>query len=156
LGDARPDAYDRLVDRLLASPHYMASVGAALARRHPLRGKRGIRADLLRPNAWPYRDYVIRSPNEDKPYLQFAREQIAGDVLEPVTRDGITATSFVFGPVDAVGLTSAVESERAKWFGRTISRRWWAWSDKPSRPHRELRSPPRSQVRPHPAKTSIA
>ena len=113
LGDARPDAYDRLVDRLLASPHY----GERWAR-HWLDVIRyaeseGFERDLLRPNAWPYRDYVIRSLNEDKPYLQFAREQIAGDVLEPVTRDSITATSFlVFGPVDAVGLTSAVESER--------------------------------------------
>ena len=113
LRDGRPDAYERLVDRLLASPHY----GERWAR-HWLDVVRyaeseGFERDLLRPNAWPYRDYVIRSLNEDKPYLRFAREQIAGDVLEPVTHDGIVATSFlVFGPVDAVGLTSAVEAER--------------------------------------------
>src|SRR5207244_6180970 len=114
VGDARPDAYVRLVDRLLASPHY----GERWAR-HWLDVIRyaeseGFERDLLRPNAWPYRDYVIRSLNKDKPYLQFAREQIAGDVLEPLTRDGITATSLlVFGPVDPVGLTSAVEAARA-------------------------------------------
>jgi hypothetical protein len=113
LGDTRPDAYERLADRLLASPHY----GERWAR-HWLDVVRyaeseGFERDLLRPNAWPYRDYVIRSLNEDKPYLQFAREQIAGDVLDPVTHGGIVATSFlVFGPVDAVGLTSAVDAER--------------------------------------------
>jgi mono/diheme cytochrome c family protein len=113
LGDARPDAYERLVDRLLAAPQY----GERWAR-HWLDVVRyaeseGFERDLLRPNVWPYRDYVIRSLNADKPYLEFAREQIAGDVMEPATRDGIIASSFlVLGPVDAVGLTSAVEAER--------------------------------------------
>ncbi|MCA2968106.1 MAG: DUF1553 domain-containing protein [Acidobacteriaceae bacterium] len=111
--DRRPDAYARLVDRLLASPHY----GEHWAR-HWLDTVRfaeseGFERDWIREHAWPYRDYVIRSFNADKPYAQFAREQIAGDVLTPPTRDGVVATSMlVLGPYDAVGLTSAVDRER--------------------------------------------
>jgi hypothetical protein len=113
LEDSRPDAYERLVDKLLSSPHY----GEQWAR-HWLDVVRyaeseGFERDWLRDHAWPYRDYVIRSFNEDKPYTLFAKEQIAGDVLKPATRDGITATSLlVLGPYDAVGLTSAVPQER--------------------------------------------
>lgn len=111
--DNRADAYEKLVDRLLASPHY----GERWAR-HWLDVARfteseGFERDLMREHAWPYRDYVIRSFNEDKPYLQFAREQIAGDLLEAGAREGVIATGFlVSGPTDAVGLTSAVERER--------------------------------------------
>ena len=114
VADRRADAYERLVDRLLSSPHY----GERWAR-HWLDVVRfseseGFERDWLRDHAWAYRDYVIRSFNQDKPYTQFAKEQIAGDVLPPVTRDGITATGLlVLGPFDAVGLTSAVPRERA-------------------------------------------
>src|SRR5712692_10757953 len=75
----------------------------------------GFERDWLRDHAWSYRDYVIRSFNEDKPYALFAREQIAGDVLGPLTHhDGVEATGLlVLGPFDAVGLTSAVAQERA-------------------------------------------
>ena len=114
LADRRTDAYERLVDRLLSSPHY----GERWAR-HWLDVVRfseseGFERDWLRDHAWAYRDYVIRSFNQDKPYTQFAKEQIAGDALPTVTRDGITATGLlVLGPFDAVGLTSAVPRERA-------------------------------------------
>lgn len=113
LADSRPDAYERLIDRLLASPRY----GEHWAR-HWLDTVRyseseGFERDWLRDNAWPYRDYVIRSFNSDKPYAQFVGEQIAGDVMEPSTRDGLAATSLLaLGPFDAVGLTSAVAQER--------------------------------------------
>ena len=113
VADPSPEAYPRLVDRLLASPQY----GERWAR-HWLDLVRfaeseGFERDLPRDHAWPYRDYVIRALNDDKSYLQFAREQIAGDVLEPGTRDGIVATTMLtLGPVDAVGLTSALEDER--------------------------------------------
>ncbi len=115
VADTRPDAYEREIDRLLASPQY----GERWAR-HWLDVARyaeseGFERDWLRDHAWPYRDYVIRSFNEDKPYAQFVREQIAGDVIEPVTHDGVIATSFLaMGPYDAVGLTSAVAQERAQ------------------------------------------
>jgi len=111
--DARPDAYARLIDQLLARPSY----GEHWAR-HWLDVVRyseseGFERDWLRDHAWPYRDYVIRSFNADKPYAQFVREQIAGDVLTPPTHEGLIATSLLaLGPYDAVGLTSAVEQER--------------------------------------------
>ena len=113
LRDRSPRAYERLVDRLLASPQY----GERWARRWldvvRYAESEGFERDVPRDHAWPYRDYVIRSFNRDKPYLQFAREQIAGDVMEPVTRDGVAATAMLtLGPVDAIGLTSAVLEER--------------------------------------------
>lgn len=96
-------AYLRLVDRLLASPHY----GERQAR-HWLDVVRfsesdGFEEDEQRNEAWTYRDYVVRAFNEDLPYDQFVREQIAGDVLKPVTGQSIAATGMlVAGPWDAV------------------------------------------------------
>src|SRR5439155_1312487 len=64
----------------------------------------GFERDKVRDHAWRYRDYVIRSFNEDKSYPQFVKEQVAGDVLEPVTAEGVVATGFlVAGPWDEVG-----------------------------------------------------
>ncbi len=102
--DRHPAAYERLVDRLLASPHY----GERWAR-HWLdvahyADTHGFDKDKVRLNAWPYRDYVIRSFNQDKPYGRFVMEQIAGDVLFPDSPDGVVATGFlVAGPFDWVG-----------------------------------------------------
>ncbi len=96
-------AYLKLVDRLLASPHY----GERQAR-HWLDVVRfsesdGFEEDEQRNEAWTYRDYVVRAFNEDLPYDQFVREQIAGDVLKPVTGQSIAATGMlVAGPWDAV------------------------------------------------------
>ncbi len=97
-------AVSTLVDKLLASPNY----GERWAR-HWLDivhygDTHGYDKDKLRPNAWPYRDYVIRSLNEDKPYTRFIEEQIAGDYLYPNTRDGIEALGFIAaGPWDFIG-----------------------------------------------------
>ena len=90
LVDHAPDAYDGLVDRLLASPRY----GERWAR-HWLDvvhygETHGYDKDQPRPMAWPYRDYVIRSFNADKPYARFVQEQVAGDVLFPGSTDGLT------------------------------------------------------------------
>ena len=79
--DESPNAYKTLVERLLASPRYGERWG-----RHWLDVTRyadtnGFSNDFERPNAWRYRDYVIRAFNQDKPYDQFIREQIAGDEL---------------------------------------------------------------------------
>jgi len=87
--DNAPDAYEKLVDSLLASPRY----GERWAR-HWLDvvhfgETHGYDKDQPRPNAWPYRDYVIRAFNTDKPYSRFVQEQVAGDVLFPGTVDGI-------------------------------------------------------------------
>ncbi|MBM3762502.1 MAG: DUF1549 domain-containing protein [Acidobacteria bacterium] len=104
VNDASPDAWARAVDRHLASPRY----GERWAR-HWLDVARfcesqGYERDKVRDNIWPYRDYVIRAFNKDKPYSQFVREQIAGDVLQPVTHEAIAATAFlVAGPWDEVG-----------------------------------------------------
>jgi hypothetical protein len=112
--DARPDALERQVERLLASPAY----GERWAR-HWLDVVRfgesqGFEYDRIRDHAWRYRDYVIRAFNDDKPYDQFVREQLAGDVLEPVTSDGIVATGFlVAGPWDQAGNSAASASLRA-------------------------------------------
>ena len=88
-------AFESVVERLLASPHY----GERWAR-HWLDvvhfgETHGYDKDKPRPNAWPYRDYVIRALNADKPYSQFIREQIAGDVLYPGTVDGTEALGFL-------------------------------------------------------------
>ncbi|HKX62063.1 MAG TPA: DUF1549 domain-containing protein, partial [Verrucomicrobiae bacterium] len=92
VGDAAADAYEKLVDRLLASPRY----GERWAR-HWLDvvhfgETHGYDKDQPRPNAWPYRDYVIRSFNGDKPYDRFIREQLAGDAL-----GAPEATGFLVG-----------------------------------------------------------
>jgi mono/diheme cytochrome c family protein len=92
VSDPDPRAYEKLVERLLASPHY----GERWAR-HWLDVVRfaesnGFEMNRARPNAWPYRDYVIRAFNEDKPYDQFVREQLAGDLL-----GADEATGFLVG-----------------------------------------------------------
>ena len=112
LADDHPQAYEQLVDRLLDSPRY----GERLAR-HWLDVVRyadtcGYDKDKLRPNAWPYRDYVIRSFNEDKPYARFVQEQIAGDVLFPGEPDGILGLGFIAaGPWDFIGHVEVPESK---------------------------------------------
>src|SRR5262245_52824408 len=117
VSDRSPGAYAKLIDRLLASPHHGERWG-----RHWLDVVRfgesdGFENDKMREHAWRYRDYVIASFNADKPYPQFVREQIAGDVLAPVTRDGIAASGFlVAGPWDEIQnvAKSPVEKRRAR------------------------------------------
>ncbi|QDV50350.1 PSD1 and planctomycete cytochrome C domain-containing protein [Gimesia fumaroli] len=94
VNDPAPDAYEKLVDRLLASPRY----GERWAR-HWLDLVRyadtnSFERDGVKPNAWRFRDYVIRSFNEDKPYNQFIKEQLAGDELDQVTNETIIATGY--------------------------------------------------------------
>ena len=104
VGDSSPRAYERLLDRLLASPHYGECWGRHWLDLARFGESHGYERDIIRDNAWPYRDYVIRSFNQDKPYPQFVREQLAGDVLEPVTREGVVGTGFlVAAPWDDVG-----------------------------------------------------
>lgn len=110
--DPSPRAYEDLVERLLASKHY----GEHWAR-HWLDVVKyadtcGYDKDKLRPNAWPYRDYVIRSFNEDKPYARFVQEQVAGDVLFPAESDGILGLGFIAaGPWDFIGHVEVPESK---------------------------------------------
>jgi hypothetical protein len=92
--DPRPEAYERLVDRLLASPRFgerWALYWLDLVR---YAESDGFKADDPRPNAWHYRDYVIRAFNEDRPYDRFVREQLAGDELYPGDPEALAATGL--------------------------------------------------------------
>ena len=94
LVDQSPDAFEKLVARLLLSSHYgerWARHWLDLAR---YSDSEGFKSDQTRPNAWRYRDYVIHSFNGDKPYDRFVREQIAGDELWPNDPDAKVATAF--------------------------------------------------------------
>jgi len=121
--DRAPDAYVRLVDRLLASPRY----GERWAR-HWLDvvhygDTHGYDKDKLRPHAWPYRDYVVRALNADKPYARFVEEQVAGDVLFPGTADGIEALGFIAaGPWDFIGHAEVPESKTDGKLARHLDR----------------------------------
>ncbi len=93
-----------LVDQLLASPAFGEKFGQHWLDLARYGETHGYDKDKPRNNAWPYRDYVIRSFNEDKPYGRFVREQVAGDVLFPGTPDGIVALGFLAaGPWDLIG-----------------------------------------------------
>jgi hypothetical protein len=111
--DRSERAYENLVERLLVSPRY----GERWAR-HWLdivryTESQGFEYDRLRDNAWPYRDYVIKSFNEDKPYDRFVMEQIAGDALQPATTESINAVSMlVCGPWDQAGSSQANVAQR--------------------------------------------
>ncbi len=114
VADKSTDAYDKLVDRLLASPRY----GERWAR-HWLDLVRyadsdGYRVDDFRPHSWRYRDYVVRSLNADKPYDRFIKEQLAGDELFPGEPDALVATGYLrhwiyeYNNRDAVGQWSTI------------------------------------------------
>jgi cytochrome c553 len=95
VNDASSDAYEKLIERLLAGPHY----GERWAR-HWLDLVRyadsdGYRIDDYRPYAWRYRDYVINALNSDKPYDRFVKEQLAGDELWPQEKEAMVATTFL-------------------------------------------------------------
>lgn len=110
LADPRPDAYERVVDRLLASPQ-----SAERMARHWLDIARfgesnGFEHDELRPNAWRYRDWLVTAFHDDLPYDAFARAQLAGDVLG----DAAAATGFlVAGAWDSVGQNQQSAAMRA-------------------------------------------
>lgn len=122
-GDPSPNAFDRELDRLLASPrygerwarHWMDVVHYAETHGHD--------EDAIRPNMWPYRDYLIAAFNSDKPYARFVREQVAGDVLYPAIPEATVATAFLAtGPWDAssqMGIQDGtIDKERARYLDR--------------------------------------
>lgn len=123
VADPDPQAYEKLVDELLASPRY----GERWAR-HWLDvvhygDTHGYDKDKVRPNAWPYRDYVIRAFNEDRPYDRFVKEQLAGDVYYPGTRDGVAGLGFIAaGPFDFVGQIEVGDGTMEKQRVRNIDR----------------------------------
>src|SRR5437773_1890425 len=114
LADASKDTFRKVVERLLASPRYGERWG-----RHWLDVARyadsgGYSNDFERPNAWRYRDYVIRSFNSDKPYDRFVREQLAGDEIDAKDPEKLIATGFLrMGPWEHTGMSVAAETRQA-------------------------------------------
>ena len=92
--DSRPDAYERLIDRLLDSPHYGEKWGRHWLDLVRYAESNSFERDGTKPFVWRYRDYVIRSFNSDKPYDQFLLEQLAGDELDNVTNETLIATGY--------------------------------------------------------------
>jgi hypothetical protein len=132
LADRSPEAWAKVVDRLLASPQYGERWG-----RHWLDVARyadtgGFEADPLYPGAWRYRDYVIRSLNADKPFDRFIQEQVAGDELWPDDREAVLGTGlYCIGPtleesamlsnqLEHEWLTDAVDTTGAAFLGLTL------------------------------------
>ena len=95
VNDSTPEAWENLVDRLLNSPHYgerQARLWLDLVR---YADSDGYKSDDYRPDAWRYRDYVISSFNDDKPYNRFLSEQLAGDELYPGDMQALVATGYL-------------------------------------------------------------
>jgi hypothetical protein len=113
VADADPQSYEKLVNKLLASPHY----GERWAR-HWLDIVRygesqGFERNKLRPNAWKYRDYVVEAFNSDQPYDEFIRWQIAGDVIQPDDPLAVIASGFlVLGPYDLTAYNNGTPDMR--------------------------------------------
>jgi hypothetical protein len=104
VNDPAPDAYEKLVDRLLDSPHYGERWGRHWLDVVRFAESHGYETNLLRTNAWPYRDYVIRAFNDDIPYPQFVLEQLAGDTIPDADWLVQSATGFLVGGAhDMVG-----------------------------------------------------
>ncbi|HET6574164.1 MAG TPA: DUF1549 and DUF1553 domain-containing protein [Fimbriiglobus sp.] len=99
LKDESADAYEKVIDRLLASPRYGERWGRHWLDLARYADSNGYEFDEPRPDAWRYRDYVIRSFNADKPFDRFVIEQLAGDEAFPGDRDALIATGFnLLGP----------------------------------------------------------
>jgi len=94
LADPSPQAFAKVIDRLLASPRYGERWGRHWLDLARYADSEGFKADETRPNIWRYRDYVIQSFNEDKPYDRFVQEQLAGDEMFPGDVQALVATGF--------------------------------------------------------------
>lgn len=112
VNDRSTNGYEKLVDRLLASPHYGEQWGRHWLDVARFGESKGFEQNHLINNLWPYRDYVIRSFNEDKPFNRFIVEQLAGDVIgrgDPAVEIG---TAFlVSGPYDSVGNQDEIQQK---------------------------------------------
>ena len=93
--DPSPTAYEKVVDRLLASPHYGERWALKWLDVVRYAETNGFELDADRPHAWRYRDYVIDSFNRDKPYDQFIKEQIGGDEMFPGNKEALVATGYL-------------------------------------------------------------
>ena len=113
LRDQSPNAYEKVVDRLMASPHYGERWALRWLDVVRYADTNGYELDAERPQAWRYRDYVINAFNTDKPYDRFLKEQIAGDELWPGDHTALIATGFHrAGPIHIVGGNVDKEADR--------------------------------------------
>lgn len=123
LADEAPGAYERLIERLLDSPRYGERWGRHWLDVVHFGESHGYDKDKPRPNAWPYRDWVIAAFNDDMPYDRFVAAQLAGDVLFPDDPQGIVATGFIAaGPWDFVGHVELREGTLDKKIARSNDR----------------------------------
>ncbi len=99
LKDTKPGAFERVIDRLLASPAYGERWGRHWLDVARYADSNGVDENLVYINAWRYRDYVVSAINADKPINRFFHEQLAGDLMPDAGRDGIIATGYLsLGP----------------------------------------------------------
>ena len=112
LADTRPDAYDRLVDRLLASPHYGERWARPWLDMARYADSNGYEKDRLR-TMWKYRDWVINALNDDMPFDEFTIEQLAGDMLAHPTPDQLIATGFNRNTL--LNQEGGIDVEEARW-----------------------------------------
>ncbi len=121
LADDSDGAFAKVVERLLASPRYGERWGRHWLDLADYGDTHGFELDHARPNAWRYRDYVIRALNDDTPYDRFLCEQIAGDVLAPDDPSAAIATGFLAaGPWDYSGYVSANQGTAASRMTRLL------------------------------------
>jgi len=121
--DEGADAYGRLIDRLLASPRYGERWTRHWMDVAHFAETQGHDEDAIRPNAWPYRDYLVESFNADKPYARFVMEQVAGDVLYPGEPGATVATGFLAaGPWDGSSQMGIQDGTRDKKVAQYLDR----------------------------------
>lgn len=130
LADSSADSWNRVIDRLLGSPRYGERWGRHWLDVVRYADSNGLDENVAHGTAWRYRDYVISSLNRDKPFAQFAREQIAGDLMpaadENIRHEQLIATGFlVLGPkvlaeVDEVKMEMDIVDEQIDTFGRAF------------------------------------
>ncbi len=114
LADTSPDAFAKVIERLLKSPCYGERWGRHWLDLTSYADSHGFELDYPRPHAWRYRDYVIQAFNDDKPYDEFLREQLAGDVMAPDDPSAVIATGFLAaGPWDYSGHVTAIQGTAA-------------------------------------------
>lgn len=115
LDDKRPDAYERKVDQLLASPRYGERWGRYWLDVVRFGESNGFERNVLIDNAWPFRDYVIRSLNQDKPFDQMIREHLAGDIISADKPADMIGVAFLtVGPFDDVGNQDPVQAAQIR------------------------------------------
>ncbi|RMF39784.1 MAG: DUF1553 domain-containing protein [Planctomycetota bacterium] len=115
VNDQRPDAYERVVDRLLGSPRYGEKWGRHWMDVIRFGESTGYERNVIIDDLWPLRDYIIAAFNDDKPYATMVREHLAGDVLAPEDPQSVIATALlVCGPYDNVGNQDAVQAAQIR------------------------------------------